>query len=159
MVGVVDGASAVEEHGRALADAISAALPGWVERSVRRRLEDASRDPEADVLAAAADAGERAAAEVGQAVRTLLGADIDEQGTTPLSLLRGAVRYPTAVLRKAGVPPLARDEVQERLFPEDVYDLSPATFADVDPSLAEPGLVWGAAKAFTHLQRHKKDED
>jgi hypothetical protein len=52
-----------------------------------------------------------------------------------------------------------RDEVQAALFPEDPYDLCPATFADIDPSLAEPGLVWGAAKAFAHLQRHKRSED
>lgn len=150
---------AVEEHGRALADAISGALRGWVERSVRRRLVDAGRAIGPDVLAAAADAGRRATVEVGGAVRDLLEADIDEQATTPLSLLRGAVRYPTAVLREAGVPPVGRDEVQERLFPEDVYDLAPATFADVDPALAEPGLVWGAAKAFVHLQRHRKAEE
>jgi hypothetical protein len=104
---------------------------------------------------AAAEAGRQAAAEVGPAVRELLAADIDDQRTTPLSLLRGAVRYPTAVLEAVGVPPVRRDEPQERLFPDDVYDLAPATFADVDPALAEVGLAWGAAKAFEHLQRHK----
>jgi hypothetical protein len=159
MVGVADGESMVEEHGRALSDAISAALPGWVERSVKRRLDDAGREAEDGVLEAAAVAGQRAADDVGEAVRTLLEADIDQQRTTPLSLLRGAVRYPTAVLREAGVPPVPRDEMQEALFPDDVYDLSPATFADVDLSLAEPGLVWGAAKAFVHKQRHKRAED
>jgi hypothetical protein len=142
----------VDQHATALADAIEAALPGWVERSVRSRLPDPA--PVA-VAEAAADAGRRAAAEVGGAVRTLLAADVDEQQTTPLSLLRGAVRYPTDVLRAAGVPPAERDEVQQRLFPDDVYDLSPASFADVDPLLAEPGIEWGAAKAFVHLQRHR----
>ena len=88
-------------------------------------------------------------------MRALLAADIDDQHTTPLSLLRGAVRYPTAVLSAAGVPPVRRDEQQERLFPDDLYDLAPATFADVDPALAEVGMAWGAAKAFEHLQRHK----
>lgn len=153
-----DAERTLEEHGRALAEAISLALPAWVERSVTRRLEDAGRPPEPPVVAAAAVAGERAAAEVGEAVRTLLERDVDQQATTPLSLLRAAVRYPTAVLQEAGVPPVERDQAQEALFPEDLYDLSPASFADVDPSLAEPGLVWGAAKAFAHLQRHKKPE-
>ena len=51
---------------------------------------------------------------------------------------------------------MARDEQQTRLFPDDDYDLAPANFADVDPSLAEPGLTWGAAKAYVHLQRHKR---
>ncbi|HEX6595944.1 MAG TPA: hypothetical protein VF045_03360 [Acidimicrobiales bacterium] len=140
----------IDEHATALADAIEAALPGWVERSVRLRL----GGPTGQVETAAAEAGRQAASEVGGAVRRLLEADIDEQATTPLALLRGAVRYPTAVLRAAGVAPVPRDAVQERLFPDDVYDLAPASFADIDPSLLEPGIRWGAAKAFVHKQRH-----
>jgi hypothetical protein len=143
-----------KEHGRALADAIEATLPAWVERSVQRRLEDAGRRPSPEVREAAAAAGRQAVAEVAVAVRALLEADIDEQATTPLALLRAAVRFPTSVLEEAGVPHVARDEVQERLLPDDVYDLAPASFADVDPMLAEPGLVWGAAKAYAHIQRH-----
>jgi len=148
----------VREHATALADAIEGALPGWVERSVARRL---AAWPEPDgptpdwVVAAAVEAGERARAEVGPQVRALLDADIDEQRTTPLALLRTAVSYPGSVLGAAGVPPVARDDAQVRLFPDDVYDLTPATFADVDPALADPGMAWGAAKAWTHRQRHQ----
>jgi hypothetical protein len=145
----------VEEHAAALADAIEAALPSWVERSVARVMTAWKGTVDDSMQRAAAEAGRNAAAEVGPAVRKLLAADIDDQRTTPLSLLRGAVRYPTAVLEAVGVPPVRRDEQQERLFPEDVYDLAPATFADVDPALADVGLAWGAAKAFEHLQRHK----
>jgi hypothetical protein len=145
----------VDKQAAALADAIEAAIPGWVERSVARVRTAWKGELDDEVRDAAADAGRQAVAEVGPQVRALLEADIDEQGTTPLSLLRGAVRFPTAVLRAAGVPPVRRDEQQERLFPDDVYDLAPATFADVDPSLAEVGLAWGAAKAYEHLQRHK----
>lgn len=145
----------MEEHAAALADAIEAALPGWVERSVARVMTDWRGEIGDEVRAAAVAAGGQAVAEVGPMLRALLATDIDEQATTPLSLLRGAVRYPTAVLRDAGVPPVRRDEQQERLFPDDVYDLAPATFADVDPALAEVGMAWGAAKAFEHLQRHK----
>jgi len=136
----------MREHATALADAIEGALPGWVERSVARRLHG---DPELDgptierVLAAAADAG-----------RALLDADIDEQPTTPLALVRAAVSYPGTVLTAAGVPPARRDDTQVRLFPDDVYDLTPASFADVDPELAEPGLAWGVAKAWCHRRRH-----
>ena len=39
---------------------------------------------------------------------------------------------------------------------DDVYGLAPASFADVDQSLYEPGLEWGAAKAHAHLTRHKR---
>jgi len=143
----------MEEHARALAEAIEAALPGWVERSVARTLRAGNDEVAPAVMAAAAEAGRRAREEVGPRVRALLEADIDEQRTTPLSVLRSAVSHPTAVLRQADVPPVERDEAQARLFPDDVYDLTPATFADVDPALAEVGLTWGAAKAFAHLRR------
>jgi uncharacterized protein (DUF1800 family) len=139
----------------ALADAVEAALPGWVERSaVRIMAAWLGGAPDAGVVEAARAAGRRAGAEVSAEVRALLAADIDEQWTTPLTLLRAAVRYPTAVLQDAGVPPVERDPFRERLEPGDLYDLSPASFADVDPALAEPGMVWGAAKALAHRRRH-----
>lgn len=146
----------MSEQASALADGIEAALPGWVERSVERVLGAWGGDVDrARVRAEARRAGEMARDEVGPQVRELLAADIDLQWTNPLALVRAAVRYPTTVLAAAGVPPLVRDEDQERLFPDDVYDLTPANFGDVDPDLAEIGLAWGAAKAFEHLQRHK----
>jgi hypothetical protein len=145
----------MEEHAVALADAIELALPAWVERSVERVMKAWHGEVDDDVRREAVAAGRQAADEVGPQVRALLDTDIDAQRTTPLSLMRGAVRYPTAVLRAAGVPAVVRDEQQERLFPDDVYDLAPASFADVDPALAEVGVAWGAAKAFEHLQRHK----
>lgn len=93
-------------------------------------------------------------ADVVPRMRALLEADIDRQPTNPLSLLRGAVRYPTEVLRQAGVPASERDEMQERMLPDDPYDLAPASFTDIDPALAEPGITWGAAKAYEHIRRH-----
>ena len=134
---------------------MDAALPRWVERSVARVLAAwLGGPPDPEVLEAAREAGMQAAEEIGPAVRALVEADIDAQRTTPLALLRSAVRYPTRVLQQAGVPPVERDPIQVRLLPEDLYDLSPASFADVDPSLAEPGMVWGAAKALAHRRRH-----
>jgi hypothetical protein len=137
-----------------LADAISAALPLWVERVVERVMVATGRSYDAEIAAAACAAGQRAVAELAPQIRVLLDADIDEQRTTPLSLLRTAVRYPTAVLRAAGVPPVERDDFARDAFPDDDYDLTPASFADVDDSLVEPGLLWGAAKAFEHKRRH-----
>jgi hypothetical protein len=60
------------------------------------------------------------------------------------------------VLVEAGVAPVRRDPHAERLFPDDVYDLAPAAFADLDPSVHEPGLVWGAAKAHVVLARRRR---
>ena len=144
----------MEEQARALADAVDATISGWVGRSVQRVLmaRQGSVDPE--VMASARAAGERARADVGARVRALLAVDIDEQRTNPLALLRQAVRYPTEVLRQAGVPPVARDRFSEERFPDDHYDLTPASFADIHPDLFEPGVAWGAAKAWLHKHRH-----
>ena len=147
--------SGVDPYAAALADAVEEAVPAWVERSVARVLAAAGRDADPDVLERAADAGRRARDEVMERLRPLLDTDIDDQRSTPLTILRDAVRFPTEVLRNAGVPPVERDHFAARAFPDDVYDLTPASFADVDPSLQEPGIVWGASKAHAHLQRHK----
>ena len=80
---------------------------------------------------------------------------MDEQRQNPLSILRGAVRYPTRVLRAVGAQPVARDEFDERSFPDDEFALTPAAFADFGPAVHEAGIMWGAAKAHVHLQRRR----
>jgi hypothetical protein len=142
----------IDEQARALADAIDDVLPDWIERCVRARLNDPVPD---DVVAAARAAGEQARLDVGAAIRRLLEADVDDQRGNPLELLRGAVRYPTEVLRAAGAPAVDRDRFSVDRFPDDDYDLTPATWSDVDPSLFDLGIAWGAAKAFVHKQRHR----
>jgi hypothetical protein len=146
----------MEPPAETLAVAIEDALSGWVLRAVVRVATAAGRDPDAEMLGAARAAGDRARTEVGAAVRVLLETDIDEQRTNPLSILRGAVRYPTEVLHRAGVPEVARrDEFAVRAFPDDVYDITPATWSDIDPALQDPGITWGAWKAYTHLSRRR----
>lgn len=145
----------VAGYANALADGIEAALPGWVEGCVTRVMTAWAGAVPVAVAEQARGAGREAAAQVGPRVRALLDADIDEQRTTPLAILRGvAVRFPTEVLAAAGVPPVVRDRAAEALFPGDTYDLVPASFADLGPDLAETGLRWGAAKAFEHKRRH-----
>ncbi|MEO6121654.1 MAG: hypothetical protein ABIW46_05010 [Acidimicrobiales bacterium] len=144
----------MDEEADALADAVEAALAGWVERGVRRLVVAYRGVAETTTTDAARAAGQAAVADVGPRLRALLAADIDQQWTNPLSVVREAVRYPTEVLASAGVPPVERDDFARERFPEDEYDLMPASFADVDPALVEPGLVWGAAKAMAHRARH-----
>ena len=150
-----DPQAALARYGALLADGLEAALPGWVVRSVGRVMTAWSGGVPDEVAAAAADAGRRAGSELGPLLRELLTADIDAQRTTPLAVVRDAVRYPTAVLQSAGVPPVERDRFAAAAFPGDPYDLSPASFADIDPDLADVGLAWGAAKAFVHKGRHR----
>jgi hypothetical protein len=146
----------IGEYADALADAIEATLPAWVVGCVQRVMRAWTGVPPPDeVVRAAEEAGRRAQAEIGRAVRALLEADIDDQRTTPLALLRTAVRYPTDVLRAVGVPAVARDRFVEEAFPHDIYGLSPASFAEMDPGLADVGISWGAAKAFEHKRRHR----
>lgn len=91
------------------------------------------------------------------ALNDLVATDVDDQTTNPLSVLRLAVRHPTEVLQRFGVSHAHRDEFAVRAFPADVYGLSPATWADVDESLQEPGLIWGAWKAKTVLTRRRAE--
>ncbi len=144
----------LEGPGDALVDAADAAVAGWVVRCVERLAIAYAGVVDRAVLEKAAAEGERARSEVIPRLRALLEADIDRQWTTPLAVLREAVRYPTAVLREAGVPPVERDDFEVAAFPDDVYGLSPARFADIDDSLTEPGIVWGAWKAMEHKARH-----
>jgi hypothetical protein len=147
----------MRDYATALADGIETALPGWVEACVSRRMAGAGCPMNEEVRTLASAAGQRARDEVGPKVRALLDVDIDEQSTTPLALIRStAVRYPTEVLRRAGVPPAARDAFAVSAFPQDIYDLAPASFADLSPDLADAGLAWGAAKAFEHRRRHAR---
>ncbi len=90
-------------------------------------------------------------------LRDTLEVDVDVQRVNPLQTLREAVRFPTAVLQEAGVPSKMRDEYDERINPDDVYGIGPAHWNDIDESLTEPGIVWGAAKASTVLQRRRAE--
>lgn len=145
--------TAVQEHAtpvaHALADAIDEALPQWIARCVHRRAPHL--DPSPAIDAARTDVAPR--------IRTLLlDTPFDEQRTTPLELLREAVRHPTALLRGAGIAPVERDDFARRAFPDDDYDLTPATWSDVDAALADAGIAWGAAKAWAHLSARKQHE-
>lgn len=157
MTAADDPEVALAAYAAALAGGIEAHLGGWVVRCVETRLTEWSGEVRPEVRAAAERAGDRARVEVGPLVREALEIDIDDRPASPLSILRRAVRYPTEVLAAAGVPHVVRDDVDERLFPDDVYGLTPASFADVHPTLHEPGLAWGAAKAFVHLSRRRAE--
>ena len=142
-----------------LADAARHAVPGWLVRCVVQtaRRHPASADAMAVLVADAEVMRAQAAPTVLAELDALLATDVDAQTTNPLSVLRAATRFPTAVLSRHGVPFGTRDDFAVRAFPDDVYGLSPATWADVDESLAEPGLVWGAWKAMTVLRRRREE--
>ena len=149
-------AAALARHADALADAVVAALPGGVERTIADRYREWSgEDPSHALQAAGRVAATATVDDLEGPLRELLAQDVDAQRSNPLAVVRRAVVWPTAVLRAAGVPPVVRDAHAEKLFPDDDYDLTPGSFGDLDPDVQEPGLVWGAAKAHVILSRRR----
>lgn len=151
-------AAALADRAAALADAIDRVLGPWLVRVVGERWQDWSGSAPSPALRAAAEAaGEQAREAIVPELRALLAADVDAQRANPLAIVRRAVGPATAVLAEAGVPHVVRDAHAERIFPDDVYDLSPGSFADLDPSVHQPGLEWGAAKAHVVLARRRRE--
>lgn len=128
-----------------LLDALRAALPRWVDR-----------------VAPGVDAAPILSAVLPE-VEALLALDIDEQRTTPLAVVRDvAVPLLTAALASARRPLVdaaSRDPFLAERFPDDVYGIAPAGWADIDESLVGPGIAWGATKAHLHRVRHRPKQD
>lgn len=154
------GLAALSETGRRIVDGVRRALPGWAEREAARILAAWGGHPAGvrrEIEARARHAGERAAERIVAELDALLALDPGEQRSTPLQVVRTAYREVTAVLRDAGVPPVVRDEFDERAVPDDDYDLAPRTFADLgDDDLAPLHLAWGVAKAGVHKARRSR---
>jgi len=111
-------------------------LDAWGQRAHRAAIDER--------VVLAAHAGARRAS---RELRALLATEPAAQLATPLQIVRRATTEVTAVLADAGVPAVARDEHEERITPDDRYDLAPRAFADLDGELGPVQLVWGAAKA------------
>ena len=126
-------------------------LPGWVERAVERiigawdRLDEATA---ADARVEARSAGVASSTRVVGELRELFGADVSDQRSTPLNIVRSAYREPTDLLARLGIPGVVRDAFDERLHPDDDYDLAPRGLADLDDSdLGAVLVAWGITKA------------
>jgi hypothetical protein len=141
----------LEETGAAIVAGVERQVPGWVQAQVDRLLDAWGRAPaetRARAEAQSAEAGTAAARRIVDELRALFALDPTQQQATPLEIVRTAYREPTAVLAAAGVPPIVRDEFDERAWPDDVYGLVPRTLGDLgDPDLAPLHLAWGMAKA------------
>ena len=137
----------VSALGIVLLNALREEMPLWSASVVEQR----GGDPELGNAA-----GKRAYQALEPELRSLLAADIDAQRGTPLSILRRAVEWPTAVLRDAGTPPVTRDPDDEARFPADVYALTPAAFSDFGEASGDAGLRWSVGKAFEHKRRHQR---
>src|SRR4051794_8292473 len=92
-----DDDAQLARYARALADGVDRALAGWVVRVVEGGAAAQRLRGDAALRRRAEAAGEEARAEIVPRLRRLLDADIDEQRTGPLAVIRGATRYPTGV--------------------------------------------------------------
>ncbi len=133
-------------------------MPSWVARAVevrcqQNRISIADNQELADRVA---QAGVAAADDIGTRLWDLLKLDIDDQWTNPLAIIRTGTKYPTEILRSLDCPPVERDDYSKRANPDDIYGLTPASFADLGPGLQDLGISWGAAKAHIHLRRRKE---
>ena len=146
---------ALAGYATALAVGVAAAIGPWVEHSVARVADRWQPGRSVDLADAARVAADAATGAVAPAVRDLLAQDVEQQRSNPLAIVRSAVRYPTEVLAAAGVSPVVRDAFAVEAFPDDLYDLTPGSFTDLDPDLGDVGIAWGAAKAFVIRARHQ----
>jgi hypothetical protein len=141
----------LDEAGAAIVAGVERNVPGWTRAQVNRLLEawgKAPADTQAVAQSRAADAGAKSARRIVAELRSLFALDPERQAATPLEIVRTVYREPTEVLTAAGVPPIVRDEFDERAWPDDVYGLVPHTLGDLgDPELAPLHLAWGMAKA------------
>ena len=143
--------------GRQMIDGVERALPGWAQRQAERIVEAwGAHTPEEQraIGGRAREAGGVAAGRIAAELTELFEIDPDAQRLTPLQVVRTAYREVATVLRDAGLPPVVRDPFDERVLPDDDYNLAPRTLADLgDEDLGSVHLTWGAAKAVVHKAR------
>lgn len=132
-------------------------LRPWLGDAVTQRVDSARYVPgpaQADALAAVIDTAVRDAT---NRLEVLLGTDIDAQRSTPLAEIRTAVAPVTRTLLDLGFAPHAPAESPPSGLADDVFGFGPASLAEISPDAHERGLEWGAAKAFVHLARRRRE--
>ena len=142
---------------------VTTAIPDWVSRCVESRLHHAQtrtgrNHPFGDdywegVLRRGVEEGFAASRFVARELRMLVSSDVGTS-TTPLSIVRGAVTYPTLVLIEAGINP-ARESLLTTTVAqgEDPYRVAPATLAALHPLLPEVARRWEAARTAVLRER------
>jgi hypothetical protein len=146
----VRGRQTLDATGAAIVAGVERTIPAWVAAQVSRiadawgQLDPQDRRALDDAVPAA---GRAAAQRVVGRLEPLLRTDPESQASTPLEIVRTVYREPTALLDGAGIPPVVRDEFEERAWPDDVYGLVPRTLGDLgDDELTPLQLAWGVAK-------------
>jgi len=139
---------AFKEYSRQLVNSLSGKIELWILNAVKTKVPDL--DPEKiDELNRIAVVAE---AQILGKLEGILTLDAVDQFINPLAILREVYVFPTEFLASLGLVESVRDEYQRKYYPDDIYDLVPASFADFGPEVNGAGIAWGAAKAHEHLQ-------
>jgi hypothetical protein len=141
----------VAGYGRALADAVAVAIPGWTHAMLVSRAAPSAPSQEFELV-------KKLTNSVIGPLTQLLTADIDAQRQSPLALLRALIEPMTEELHALGAVAPSRDPFDEDAFPNDIYALGPTAWSDFGEEVGDAGLRWGAAKAMAHRQRHGRVE-
>lgn len=144
-------------YAQRLLEVIVSAVPTWIDESVRKLVRRHCGVVSENVAASIVVAGREAQEFVKQRLADLLATDVDQQSSNPLQILRDAARFPTRVLKEAGVPAPQRDHFDEQINPDDVYGLGPYTWRDLGEDAHDAGIEWGAWKAATVLSRRRAE--
>ncbi len=143
------------------------ATPDWVSRCVESQLLHAQTcdgriRPFCDdfwegVLRRGQEEGFAASRYVARELRMLVSNNVDTGHITPLSIVRGAVTYPTLVLLEAGINPVRQSLLTTTVAQvEDPYGLSPATLATLHPLLPEVAWRWEVARSAVLRERMQR---
>lgn len=147
----------IESAARDLHAAGIAATPKWVRDCVARVVTHQHIAWPDDADAWLDSAVNRAVTFVDTRLGDLLGTDIDQQRTTPLSIFRDAVRFPVEVLHQLGAEPVHRGDMSRWAFPNDPYGITPGNLSDIGATVFDAGVMWGATKAGLHLSRRRAE--
>lgn len=146
---LADDEDRLAEIAAELASMLRERVPGWLRRRAESIVPGIDPGRLEATLAATMEA-------LGPELDRILSADVDAGAGTPLAAVRAATGDVTRLLVDCGAAVPARDAFDARAFPDDLFALGPAAFADIDPGLHEPGLRWGAARAHVHLRRRRE---
>lgn len=144
----------MDAYSQRLVDALTKVVEPWLRRSFDEIASTQGLQGAVDPIRRDEIVSESARATLIR-LRELFETDVLSQRSNPLQILRGAVGPLTTELVRMGARPVDRDEFQRRSFPDDVFGLCPAAWVDIEPTLNEVGLEWGAWKAAAVMHRRR----
>ena len=147
----------VEPYSQALLDAVVEAVPTWITRRMHEVMQASSTGDKDAVVAHIAHVAQQTQHFVKEHLLQLLSEDVDVQRSNPLHILRRSTALATETLQSAHIPPVHRDEFDKSALPDDVYAIGPLTWRDVSEEVHEAGIMWGAWKAATVIQRRRAE--